>query len=433
MSDITAEDNWLNIDEIMKISTSAKVKEYTPKLTNFIKQSREQLSPIDLLKLQIEIANEIKICEKNISFFKEKADRKTQNSEWFTREVYKSLSRGLKQISDGIAWRYLSFNRSAIRKLSDHPITGFLADTFIKEIKEAEEIIRLTNRHVLLNDLTNCLRFGDLTVIGENEVSIAEVKSGNKDGGKNLKQKHKLDEVLEMLNKKKICILGETAEVIDIPGNTENFLGQVSIVINKALKSNTGTYSERFSPYLWVSVTSVDGYIEACKQSLEAIIFPESPFKKSIYFLPKGNLTTYDLFGPSKIPYTVYPFEDEIIAKIITGQIHIKCFIGETEILKSINSKGWKLNLPSKEIFDEFTNMNSIERRKVSSNPKYQPTLERGNFYTTIPWVVLYRIDLEFLSVKPLINMAEHIKETYQDTGLGGFTSDFKEEKSMWI
>jgi hypothetical protein len=86
-------------------------------------------------------------------------------------------------IADGLAWRLLAADRRALTILGDRPRVGRLADGagFEEELHQIEEHARL-GQLAIHNDLTNCLREGDLTVFAANwpptVVGLQEVKAG---------------------------------------------------------------------------------------------------------------------------------------------------------------------------------------------------------------------------------------------------------------
>ena len=90
----------------------------------------------------------------------------------------------LRQIGDGIAWRALRYDRRAFTILGEGERVGRLAQGIGREA-ELAELGRLWEEEGLFaihNDLTNCLRHGDLTALrrgdGEIDVTLIEVKAG---------------------------------------------------------------------------------------------------------------------------------------------------------------------------------------------------------------------------------------------------------------
>jgi hypothetical protein len=115
------------------------------------------------------------------------------------------LSFALRELADGIAWRLLRFERRAFAVLGDGPRVDRLAlgvgfDTELKRIAEHWE---QHGRLALHNDLTTCLRYGDLTVLlgadDEATVGVEEVKAAGQRGMRR-RQTKQLDERLDFLD-----------------------------------------------------------------------------------------------------------------------------------------------------------------------------------------------------------------------------------------
>jgi hypothetical protein len=114
------------------------------------------------------------------------------------------LSFALRELADGIAWRLLRFERRAFAVLGDGPRVDRLA-AGVGFATELERIAELWEQHGLLalhNDLTTCLRYGDLTVLlgadAEAGVGIEEVKAAGQRGMRP-KQTERLDARLDFL------------------------------------------------------------------------------------------------------------------------------------------------------------------------------------------------------------------------------------------
>ncbi|MDD4938412.1 MAG: hypothetical protein PHX34_05425, partial [Candidatus Shapirobacteria bacterium] len=301
--------DWsLNIEEIGLITQSSFIKKRRDELYKLLIDSRKRLTPEKLLNLQFEIANKIILAEKEISYFSESANRNKHNSEWYTRELHKMVRNILKSIADGIAWRYLNFDRARLRKMADHPQVGHLKKGTIDEMKEALEIVKLhPDCHIILNDITNCLRYGDLTVIDKKNRTyyIDEVKGGIAKDSRKIKQKNDLKKLLDMFNSKKIIIGDKVADLVKTPGQITNFLEVVHQLIKEAKVSKSGILSKRLSPYIWIECIVTDTYFENIKKG-EKVERLDPPFtNKDYYFIPLDSISTLDQYGPILAPWSV--------------------------------------------------------------------------------------------------------------------------------
>jgi len=308
-----------------------------PFLLNVLTKSRDKnISAIELLDLQAKIAEKIIFCEKQMTIFKKTANRETQNDEWRSREIYAAHRRMLMGIMDGVAFRFLNFDRPVLRQLAQHNQTGYLTIGFIEEIKKAEYITKKSGYYVILNDLTNYLRHGDLTIISPDKIYIDEVKTSGKSKGD---QKKILDELLEMLNKKSFRMGDQIADYIRISGKPISYYQQVEQIINRSKLIPGGIYTERISPYLWVSSTSISQIMKYFKENGQLPNLPKMPFLIDDTSPSTNSLMFFDEFSPNIMPYSAFPFSEDNIVEIITGQIQIKVVVNEKELVKSFKGR----------------------------------------------------------------------------------------------
>jgi hypothetical protein len=97
--------------------------------------------------------------------------------------VQKALLQILRMLGDALVWRVLRFDRTAIAVLGDGQRVGRLSSLEGRR-KELETIGALWDQRgtfAILNDVTNCLRRGDITSVSgigarELSVGVAEIK-----------------------------------------------------------------------------------------------------------------------------------------------------------------------------------------------------------------------------------------------------------------
>jgi hypothetical protein len=85
----------------------------------------------------------------------------------------------LREVGDGLAFTYI--DKWDIKPMAFKEPPGYLSgkDGFAAELAMAFKVFDLGGV-AILNDLTHCLRYGDITVIREGEFAIVEAKSGPK-------------------------------------------------------------------------------------------------------------------------------------------------------------------------------------------------------------------------------------------------------------
>lgn len=424
--------SYLTPREIHEIISSPAITNIQPFLEEVLKESRNRsISPAQLLELQGKIAEKMILWEKQIALFKKTVDREKMNDEWLSREIYKAHHRMLKIIMDGVAFRFLNFERPVLRQLAEHNQTGHLTAGFIKELEKAAYIISQTGFYVILNDLTNFLRYGDLTIISPEGNIIDEVKTTGKAKGD---QKKNLDELIKMLNKKVFKAGNQTAQYITIPGKPTSFLSQVEKIINKSIECKEGIYAERVSPYLWVASTCVPRMMEYFKATNKLPKMPTYPFPKKDISPPTNSLMFFDQFSPNIMPFSAFPLSEKIICEIMTGQIQLKMVINEKELKKTFKGKGWDLTMPSREDIVAIYDTDDIEKIKEAIyDPAYHCTLKKGIFSYQLPREVLLRIETEFRSAKSIINESEGIMNSATERVPRMITTNFSDEQAIWM
>lgn len=422
---------YLSHEEIYHIINNSGFTSIEPFLEEVLIESRKQeIDAIGLINLQAKIAVKIIYFEKQIKYFRTIADREKRNQEWLSMEIYKAQRKILKQVMDGVAFRFLNFNKPYLRQLIAHNQTGFLTEGFLEEVKKAEYIISKTGLYVILNDLTNFLRYGDLTVISPKGVMIDEVKTTGSSKGN---QKKSLDELINNLQKRIFKIGDQTAHYIKIEGKPATFLSQVESIIDKSRSIEGGVYAVKVSPYLWVSSLyspKVDEYYKATKTLPK---LPENPFKFNKMTPPLNSLMFFDEISPNITPYSVFPFSEKTICELMIGKLQIKTMIGEKEMVKSFKGKGWDLVFPSREDIIATYNQDDIDRiKEMIVDPNYFYTLKKGNFEFKLPREVIGGIETEFRSVKSIVDGVEGILNESTDRKTKLVTWGFSEEYKVW-
>jgi hypothetical protein len=423
------------MEEINKIASSSGYQSVYGDFVKFLKKSRKRdITNIELFDLQMEIANRIIKAEKSISFFKKAANRESQNKEWFSREVYKAQRWAYKQIMDGVAWRFLNFDRASLRQIAEHNQTGNINPGFVKEMYKAKFIVENSDFYVILNDLTNFLRFGDLTIVSKDKIYIDEVKTK---GGATTEQKEQLRLLLDRLNKKKFSIGKDSADYLLVDGNVQNFLPSIEKIMKKAKTDKMGISSERVSPYLYLSCIYSENLLSVEKDFQKIRPFlPPVPFTADEQgcFIPMTNLFLFGEFSPNFAPYTIFPFEEELIADLVLGKCILSSHISQKRLDESIRGKGWGVEFPTKEeianSYDEILKPEDI--KKVVWDPKYHIQFSKGKFRSSIAREILFRINSEFLSVKAIVNSLESTRTNYGYLSKN-YVTGFKNESSMWV
>lgn len=136
-------------------------------------QHKEDLDYASFLKIQLELAKSIRETEQVISELKTNDPTDSQKI-----EEAQELRRLLKLVGTTIAWILLEFNRAYIRNFARGSDPGFISgkEGFKLEILALKVAFKARNQAAILHDITNCLRTGDLSIIGQNGISPLELK-----------------------------------------------------------------------------------------------------------------------------------------------------------------------------------------------------------------------------------------------------------------
>jgi hypothetical protein len=153
--------------------------------------------------------------------------------------VAEATQHTLRQIGDGIAWRALRYDRRAISILGDGQRVGRLASGvgLDAEITELGRLWEEEGVFAIHNDLTNCLRHGDLTAIrpkdGTLDVQLIEVKAGARP--EDTPQMRRLERATELLREgRRLTEEGDVLHVTLVPAPYETYLPLLPDLITTA-------------------------------------------------------------------------------------------------------------------------------------------------------------------------------------------------------
>jgi hypothetical protein len=146
------------------------------------------------LKSGLKSRREVPLSKTEASMLKEKIDY----IDW-SIDQYQYLLRLLRSIGDGIAFTYV--DRWDIKPLAFRQEAGFLSGKQGSRLERA--ILRQAFRMgaaAILNDITNCLRVGDVTVTGNGPPLFVEAKSGRRQSSRDARQAKEFEKTMAYLN-----------------------------------------------------------------------------------------------------------------------------------------------------------------------------------------------------------------------------------------
>lgn len=352
----------------------------------------------------------------------------------------RQIVRIIKTIADGLAWRVLDFDRPFMRVTAEparYPGSVQLDSKGYEKLEEAAITITATRKsRVLLNDLTYFLRIGDLTEVGKKTILWESKKSS-----KNLKSVYTIfrkgkKQALSVQMKKlvhaqvardfrEIPIGSDSVFIMDLPFSFDNYLDEVDEVIKEAKRNLFST--RQLSDYLIVSCTDQEQMIDHAIKTGEHVwekFNDKNTWNKKHKITAYSNLDFfYDKDGDfvrSATPYSVYPFSDEDVIRLISGNLFLKSQLDITKVKKIIKKAGWEIE--DVDIDKSLENMEKIIpliKLGMGSEVFIDDTiftLKRGVFRLKIPMYWVTRIATEFMRVEVLI---KHIEAIYQTSQYG--------------
>lgn len=418
-------------------------KQWKPYIHKILKLSRAKKifrSPIESLVVQLAIAETLKDIEKTINTQKKEYGFQNNSSDI----VYNQrLRRIFKDIADGVAWRLLGYNRPLMRLLSQNKSPGFIKFDDSKEDDVAIKLIT-TDKHVLIHDITNILRVGDLTLIDNGYPTVLEVKhSGDKvwtaeqyrnilNNGKDLtNQAKKIIELDYAIQSGTISIGNNKATLASIDVPIYTYHDKLKSIIDECLIK--GISSAFFDKLIFIRAYKIDSIMESINL----------PFDRSKYYFRFSSLDTlYMANGEvyrNKIPYSSYPFDDEIIMKILSGEIIVESYINLHELFKTFKRSGWTVKNRQAAFIKEFKNKQGVNYYKGSK--LFEDTvnttmavISKDGFNIEVRYEHIGQIVIDFLKPNFIIDSATYIRTLTEKSRRNGYIGiGYVKEKDIWV
>lgn len=279
----------------------------------FIRSREDYQDPQEVLSIQESLFNNL-IRYQQLKFI-------ATNS--IDAEMYKELISVTRSIADSLAWRILNYDERLAQLFFSHPQTGALNQSSIKELEEAKKIVEETNAHVLLNDLTNFLRFGDLTIVDENGIRLVEVKEAGKKAksGRITRQKQQLRELNELLsgNSETVTVDGVTVHFVKIEYTPRTYHFEFQRSIDKAREE--GYSVEYITPFFAIEVFDLTKWNE-----LESTLPAQRAFRNQGAFVGYHSHMPFNSRAAisSIAPFGIFPLNNKDCFDLICGNLLIR-------------------------------------------------------------------------------------------------------------
>ncbi|MCC7118540.1 MAG: hypothetical protein IT310_08455 [Anaerolineales bacterium] len=391
-------------DFIAEVLASPAYQERCEILFELFRLSREiGRNPKEILGFQAVLAETL------IDFQTKKTEFKNEGND-IGVAVTKKLILILNRIADGVVWRMLNFDRVLIQLLSEHSKTGHLDNTAYGDFTIAQQITEKENSIVLINDLTSILRYGDLTIIGNNSISIMENKFGNssKNNSRSNRQRKSLEGLINFLNtstrikeKRKDYIIK-----VDIPLKT--YHADVASAIANAKKAG----------YSRTDVSDVLA-IEAISTKKHDGYFPTGrPFDGVRFISRLDSISIFDKPTTRVAPYGIFPFDHRSCYELITGDTMLVATINLENLKALYNSFGLEFEIPElgEQEMRAYCDFSMAERKKFSNKTRF---IVKGNgYHLSVTLDTFGILGLEFLHEEVIVKAHQELMKTIDNLGL---------------
>lgn len=354
-----------------KVFLDPRYRRCWPELSSFMGRSRESRNrPGELLDLQAEMLGALKGAQESKRRLERDLAELAVDGTGDVEElevgvaVARRLARVVKQIADGIAWRALGYDRAVIRQLAGKPQTGDIhSDAAVRELNAAAAHVERTGEVVVVNDLTNFLRYGDYTCVGGGFVTLVECKGGKgaRRSGRAKRQRRQLGRVLEFVN----AGVRRGADGVEmlvtqrVPARTH--LGAVADLIREAKQK--GASHAQLSECLAADAYYVDVVLETTERERMGELF-HNPFRETREAVSHDSLDFFNEFCPNIAPYSVYPFTDEECTDVMTGAVRLVSYFSYRNLAGCLRRRGLVVVLPGEAEVRDYLSLPIGERRR---------------------------------------------------------------------
>jgi hypothetical protein len=382
-----------------------------------------------LLYAQSELANsvihlheELRKVKKGVRKFDTETDR-----ERFV-DAAKSLVHVLRAIADGIAWRSLAYDRASVHELAAGHQTGHIEQhTATQEITRAAEILSEDDKAiVLLNDLTNFIRLGDLTIVKDNTVAFHEIKGGKAaaKSGRAKWQRKQLKKKLEFLNSGDQRGAGDY-RIVRIEAKPSSHHDELYETINRA-RSN-GHASTRLSESTAITVFYVEAAAEMGLSPNDVI---SHPFSGEPFLYTYNSADLVGLFSRNVAPYSIFSLPPEDRVDLMMGKLVVVTWLDARRLMRAVESRGLSAVLPTRSDFDRLPD-NIMPGQIKDYQLDVAIKFGNGRHFLVLPIACMLRVGYELLTE---YSFADMIDEGLANAGSDNekFYQAFKEEYWLW-
>ncbi len=403
---------------------------------------------LSIFKLQLNILQELISNTNTIDGYKELKDKLTKDEqqgviskedfeldkEHINSEVlsYDIINKALREIADGLVWKYFNYNRAILYMLADkQPIEIIHLDQgTLNTLYEFSDMFLNPEAIAIYNDITNFLRVGDITQINEDDsIEIIEVKASKKRNKRVTRQKQRMAELVEFFNTGFTNYDGKKMEIRESSIRQKNYLSLLLDGIRRA--RHRGYESLLIGKYLIVEIVDfrkIDdpsafiGYFDSKHKSVK------DEWKKSGDFVSSRSFIEKMDYSKNCAPFSIYPFDIELCTDIMMGALSIKVFFNFSEVLRIIKKAGW--DIKDALIFRSKAEISALQGKDIKDVPFL--TVKKGPLTINVPPSWIARMQFELLTPNTLIAELQESFESSPEKDVDFLLMNYLDEKSIW-
>lgn len=347
---------------------------------------------MNLLECIIEIENEIRTVKDKILFNKSISNDKSNENEVrkkFSIEakelkelsiMYKEGIKRLREIGDSIAFAY--FNKADLKSLCWKQSSGFITgkDGLQNELSKLKSIFELGG-FAILNDITNSLRYGDITVDNNGVPQLLEIKSSDNKNERIIRQQKDIGLRMEMLNNNSL----------------ESFLGTDRKFQRVYLKKVEVNYIEELQELIDEAINKGSVVKEMEEGLVYSIYYKQNNFNDINTILSrmaKPKIFYINMMKNVNENYTPFPMiikNNDYLIEFYEGNLIISIFVDIEVIKRKIQNKGYLFNVNENGEFVITFNLNGEST-----------SLNTSEYH-------IWKIGREFLSLDSFIDGMENV------------------------
>lgn len=270
-----------------------------------------------------------------------------------------------KRIGDAAAWRVFNYDRAIIQLLGEHPNTGSLDDTVYSDMATAKNILDKRGSIVLVNDLTNVLRYGDITEVFGTTYQIHECKSGtaSRQSRRATRQSKALLDIRSFLNTGVRETNGSSDYLLRATIPFATYHDAVSLALANARQQ--GSHRVRVSNC--VAFDCID------LMHPDARPIEEPAFAGVEYVASFDNTGAFYQPLRRTAPYGIFPFDQQHCFDLLTGTMLLRTSVNLKAMQALFRSYGlvFEFPIPDGTLRSQYLNSDIAQRKKLQPSHEF--------------------------------------------------------------